>query len=56
MELGKWLPAKGLTLATTPSDFPMWSGSVLVKLNGTISRGSTNIIEYKFVIVRESDG
>ena len=52
-ELGNWIPKDGLNLTTCAKDFPMWEGRTLIKIDE--GRRPTQI-EYKYAIVRESDG
>jgi len=33
-ELGNWIPKDGLNLTTTASDFPIWKGRTLIKVDG----------------------
>ena len=55
-ELGNWIPKDGLNLETTPAQFPLWEGSTLIKLQKDERRPQVTQIEYKYAIVRESDG
>ena len=55
-ELGNWIPKDGLNLETTPAQFPLWEGSTLIKLQQDERRPQVTQIEYKYAIVRESDG
>ena len=48
-ELGNWNPALAVGLKTEPGLFPKWKGSV------RLSKAPAKI-EYKYLIVRESDG
>jgi hypothetical protein len=45
-----------LNLETTPAQFPLWEGSTLIKLQQDERRPQVTQIEYKYAIVRESDG
>ena len=48
-----WLPVQGVKLSTSPGEFPWWSGAHLIEL---ANLRPSYAIEYKYVIVRESDG
>ena len=57
-ELGNWIPKDGLNLQTSASLFPIWEGNTLIKFqqDETQPRSQISQIEYKYAIVRESDG